>query len=125
MTGVDGPGETCTLVIIDRVPRAASNPVDDARTESIMERLDTDKWSADTYTYVSDAAALLEQVYGRLIRSTNDYGLVASLDPRLHPRGPYPYKKATLNLYTQAGRRFSNVTGSKADALAFLRSKTA
>ncbi len=26
MTGVDAPGDTCTLVVVDRVPRAAGNP---------------------------------------------------------------------------------------------------
>lgn len=122
MTGVDGPGATCSLVVIDRVPRAVANPVDDARTEAIMERLETDRWSADTHTYVADAAALLEQIYGRLIRSSNDYGLVASLDPRLNPEGPFPYKKATLRQYQYAGRRFENTTGSKTDAIAYLKS---
>ena len=35
MTGVDAPGQTCTLVVVDRIPRAAGNVVDDARVEAL------------------------------------------------------------------------------------------
>ena len=87
MTGVDAAGETCTLVIIDRVPRAAANPVDDARVRVTMERTQTSKWDADAAVYAGDAATLLAQAAGRLIRSETDRGMVAILDPRLHKAG--------------------------------------
>lgn len=38
MTGVDAPGETCSLVIVDRIPRSPSNPIDDARVEELEAR---------------------------------------------------------------------------------------
>lgn len=82
MTGVDAPGETNTLVIIDRPPRAAKNVIDEARVEQIIERVG-DKWAADRLVYVADAGLLLDQSVGRLIRSTSDRGMVAVLDPRL------------------------------------------
>ncbi|EQD67999.1 helicase c2, partial [mine drainage metagenome] len=43
MTGTDAPGLTNTLVIVDRVARSAGNPVDDARTAKIQERLEMDR----------------------------------------------------------------------------------
>lgn len=82
-TGVDAPGETCSLVIIDRIPRARMNPVDDARRDTVSFDQKIDKWSADVQVYVSDAAVTLEQGVGRLIRSVSDAGLVAILDPRI------------------------------------------
>lgn len=82
-TGVDAPGETCSLVIVDRIPRARMNPVDDARRDTVSMDQQIDKWSADIQVYVSDAAVTLEQGVGRLIRSVSDAGLVAILDPRI------------------------------------------
>ena len=87
MTGVDAPGDTCSLVIVDRIPRAAGNPVDDARIEDIMARTDLGKWEADRFVYVADAALLLRQALGRLIRTTTDSGVVAIMDPRLPRKG--------------------------------------
>lgn len=91
MTGVDAPGGTCSLVIVDRVPRAAGNPVDDARVADIVERLGIERYSADRLVYVADAALLLEQAAGRLIRATTDGGIVAVLDPRLLRVGGLSY----------------------------------
>ncbi|GAA3686332.1 ATP-dependent DNA helicase DinG [Yimella lutea] len=83
MTGVDAPGQTCSLVIIDRIPRTAGNPVDDARVASIMASSGMSKWTADELVYVSDAKLLLQQAAGRLIRRATDTGMIAVLDPRL------------------------------------------
>lgn len=49
MTGLDAPGPTCSLVILDRVPRAAPNPIDDARAEAITAG-GVDPWVADMFT---------------------------------------------------------------------------
>ncbi|MHA3724205.1 ATP-dependent DNA helicase [Leucobacter sp. HY1910] len=81
-TGVDAPGETNSLVIIDRVPRAPRGVIDEARMD-LMVSSGLDKWTADRLVYVADAAQLLEQGIGRAIRGVNDRAMVAVLDPRL------------------------------------------
>ena len=130
MTGVDAQGATCTLVIVDRIPRSPSNPIDDARMEQIMERQGVDKWSADRQVYSTDAALLLKQAVGRLIRSASDSGLVACLDPRLlkldaRQRGALTYQEQVRQVYMNDGglydfgKRFTRVE----QAADFLRSQ--
>lgn len=106
MTGTDGPGKTNTLVQVDRVPRAASNPVDDARVEALMEAMSIDKWSADLYVYVADAASLLEQELGRLIRGGGDSGAAVVWDGRTINAGPFKYNARARNAYQEAMRWF-------------------
>jgi ATP-dependent DNA helicase DinG len=120
MTGVDAKGATCNLVTIDRIPRAKSNPVDDARVEALMERLQMDKWAADRLVYPSDAALLLEQALGRLIRSMTDSGLAAVLDPRMLKSGPVSYPEPTRLVYKKAMARFPKITTSQSAAEEFL-----
>jgi ATP-dependent DNA helicase DinG len=120
MTGVDAKGRTCSLVSIDRVPRAAGNPVDDARVEALMESMQTDKWSADRFVYVQDAALLLEQAVGRLIRSMEDVGMVAVLDPRFLKNGPVSYPEPTRLIYKKAVERFTSFTTNQDVAEQFL-----
>jgi ATP-dependent DNA helicase DinG len=122
MTGVDAPGETCTLVIVDRAPRSASNPVDDARVEMISEAIG-DKWTADRLVYVADAALLLEQAAGRLIRSMSDSGMVAVLDPRMLNAGPYKYQTPTRTSFLRAFERFTRKTSDIDEAVKFLRER--
>ncbi len=109
MTGVDAPGTTCDLVIIDRVPRSAGNPVDDARTAKVQERLSIDRWSADRLTYASDASLLMTQAAGRLIRAVTDSGLVAILDPRLLKSAVsgLRYPEPTRQIYMSAFESFA------------------
>lgn len=102
MTGVDAPGETCTLVIGDRVPRSPRNAIDEARTEEIATRLQMSMIQAAQFTYVEDAATLLSQLQGRLIRSTSDSGAVAILDPRMLKRTPITYPEPTRRAYMTA-----------------------
>lgn len=106
MTGTDGPGKTNTLVQVDRIPRAASNPVDDARVEALMEAMGIDKWSADLYVYVADAASLLEQELGRLIRGGGDSGAAVVWDGRTINAGPFKYNARARNAYQEAMRWF-------------------
>lgn len=120
MTGVDAPGRTCSLVTVDRIPRQAGNPVGDARVEALMEALQTDKWSADRLVYVSEAALLLEQAAGRLIRSMGDVGMFAVLDPRFLKTGPVSYPEMTRRVYKKAVERFLRVTTSHKAAIEFL-----
>lgn len=78
--GVDVPGATCTLVLIDRIPfPRPDDPVMNARQRLIEKR------GGNGFMEVAaqHAALLLAQGTGRLIRGTGDRGVVAVLDPRL------------------------------------------
>jgi ATP-dependent DNA helicase DinG len=82
--GVDVPGESLSLLVIDKLPFSApGDPLHEARCEAI-EQLGGD-WFRD---YALQTAMLqLRQGFGRLIRSHSDRGVVAILDPRLRTRG--------------------------------------
>ncbi|HLS00370.1 MAG TPA: helicase C-terminal domain-containing protein, partial [Beutenbergiaceae bacterium] len=119
MTGVDAPGPTCSLVIIDRVPRGAGNVVDDARVEVLAE--ESGEFRARDLVYAVDAAQLLEQGAGRLIRSISDSGMVAVLDPRLLKGKDITYPGSTRKIYMNAFRFFSQKTARLATAEDYLR----
>nr|WP_307864839.1 ATP-dependent DNA helicase [Myceligenerans salitolerans] len=78
--GVDVPGASCQLVLIDRIPfPRPDDPVKAARARAIEQA------GGNGFMAVSaaHAALLLAQGAGRLIRGTQDRGVVAVLDPRL------------------------------------------
>ncbi|MCX6459933.1 MAG: ATP-dependent DNA helicase [Actinobacteria bacterium] len=78
--GVDVPGESCTLVVIDRIPfPRPDDPVMSARATAADARGESGFMAVS----VPRAALLLAQGSGRLIRSVDDRGVVAVLDPRL------------------------------------------
>jgi ATP-dependent DNA helicase DinG len=78
--GLDVPGETCQLVIIDRIPfPRPDDPLMSARARA-AERAGGNGFMAVSATH---AALLLAQGSGRLIRTATDRGVVAVLDPRL------------------------------------------
>ncbi|MHB0927391.1 MAG: ATP-dependent DNA helicase [Candidatus Nanopelagicales bacterium] len=78
--GVDVPGESCSLVIIDRIPfPRPDDPLHAAR----QARVDAAGGSGFMSVAVPRAALLLAQGAGRLIRSQRDRGVVAVLDSRL------------------------------------------
>ncbi|ACZ30287.1 helicase c2 [Xylanimonas cellulosilytica DSM 15894] len=78
--GVDVPGPACQLVIIDRIPfPRPDDPVKAARARAV-EKAGGNGFMAVSATH---AALLLAQGAGRLIRATEDRGVVAVLDPRL------------------------------------------
>lgn len=84
--GVDAPGATCSLVIIDRLPFPRPNdPVLQARRDRAGK-------SAFRTIDLPRAATLLAQGAGRLIRSTTDRGVVAVLDPRLATARSYRWE---------------------------------
>jgi len=79
--GVDVPGRTCRLVIIDRIPfPRPDDPVAQARSEAVAAAGGNGFMSVSA----THAALLLAQGAGRLIRRADDRGVVAVLDPRLH-----------------------------------------
>ena len=78
--GLDVPGDTCQLVLIDRIPfPRPDDPLMSARQRA------ADKAGGNGFMSVAatHAALLLAQGAGRLIRTTSDRGVVAILDPRL------------------------------------------
>ena len=78
--GIDVPGNTCTLVTIDRIPfPRPDDPIFAARAA----RVDESGGSGFRSVSLPRAALLLAQGVGRLIRSTEDKGVVAVLDSRL------------------------------------------
>ncbi len=82
--GVDVPGPTCRLVIIDRIPfPRPDDPVSSARSDAV-EKAGGNGFLAVSATH---AALLLAQGAGRLIRTSEDRGVVAVLDPRLATAG--------------------------------------
>ncbi len=82
--GVDVPGPSCTLVIIDRIPfPRPDDPVVSARQELI----DSQGGSGFAAVSVPRAALMLAQGAGRLIRTPDDRGVVAVLDSRLATTG--------------------------------------
>lgn len=84
--GVDAPGRTCSLVIIDRIPFPRPNePVLQARRDRAGK-------AAFGTIDLPRAATLLAQGAGRLIRSSTDRGVVAVLDPRLATARSYRWE---------------------------------
>ncbi len=75
--GVDVPGRSLSLVVIDRIPfPRPDDPLLEARRERIGR-------AAFGLIDLPRAATLLAQGAGRLIRASTDRGVVAVLDPRL------------------------------------------
>ena len=78
--GLDVPGDTCRLVLIDRIPfPRPDDPLMSARQRA------ADQAGGNGFMQVAatHAALLMAQGAGRLIRTTTDRGVVAVLDPRL------------------------------------------
>jgi ATP-dependent DNA helicase DinG len=78
--GVDVPGESCSLVVIDRIPFPRP---DDPLMAARQSRVDAAGGSGFMSVAVPRAALLLAQGAGRLIRTQADRGVVAVLDSRL------------------------------------------
>ena len=78
--GVDVPGNSLQLVVIDRIPfPRPDDPLASARQRAVAARGGNGFMSVAA----SHAALLLAQGAGRLLRTMTDRGVVAVLDPRL------------------------------------------
>jgi ATP-dependent DNA helicase DinG len=78
--GVDVPGSSCQLVIIDRIPfPRPDDPLSSARAQAIA-RMGGNGFMAVSATH---AALRLAQGAGRLVRRGDDRGVVAILDSRM------------------------------------------
>ncbi|MFI0370885.1 ATP-dependent DNA helicase [Actinomadura sp. 1N219] len=91
--GVDVPGPSLQLVIMDRIPfPRPDDPVSSARSRAVAAR-GGNGFMAVAATH---AALLLAQGAGRLLRSMDDRGVVAVLDPRLATARYGAFLKSTL-----------------------------
>ena len=91
--GVDVPGPSLSLVLIDRIPfPRPDDPLLSARQRAIGSH------GGNGFLAVAGnhAALLLAQGVGRLIRSTSDRGVVAVLDSRLVTAGYAGFLRASL-----------------------------
>lgn len=96
--GVDVPGASCSLVVVDKIPFA---PMDDALSAARRAAADEEGRNGFTEVFVADAAIDLAQAAGRLIRQAGDRGVVAILDPRIHSKG---YGRLLLESLPDFGR---------------------
>lgn len=100
--GVDVPGATCSLVVIDRIPfPRPDEPLTQARQRAVADA-GGNGFMAVAATH---AALLLAQGSGRLIRRTTDRGVVAVLDPRLTTARYGSYLQASMPPMWQTGER--------------------
>jgi ATP-dependent DNA helicase DinG len=91
--GLDVPGETCQLVLIDRIPFPRP---DDPLMSARQKAADAAGGNGFMQVAATHAALLLAQGAGRLIRTTSDRGIVAVLDPRLATARYGSFLKASL-----------------------------
>lgn len=78
--GLDLPGKTASLLIIDKIP---FKPMNDPLLEARKEYVEAMNGDGFTEVFVSEASIMLTQGFGRLIRTKTDKGIVAILDNRL------------------------------------------
>ncbi|MFJ2874701.1 ATP-dependent DNA helicase [Streptomyces sp. NPDC087298] len=91
--GVDVPGASCQLVVMDRIPfPRPDDPLMSARQKAV-ETAGGNGFMAVAATH---AALLMAQGAGRLVRATGDKGVVAVLDPRLANARYGSYLRASL-----------------------------
>ena len=89
--GVDVPGEALGNVVITKLPFSVPDrPLLEARLEAIRRR----GGNPFVEHQVPEAVLKLKQGFGRLIRSGNDRGIVAILDPRVLTK---PYGRTFLD----------------------------
>ncbi len=81
--GVDVPGETLSLVIIDKIPFA---PPTDVLLKERTKHCEANGGNGFMDIQLPEAIAVLRQGAGRLIRSTSDRGGIAILDSRIHTK---------------------------------------
>ncbi|MEU1077937.1 MULTISPECIES: ATP-dependent DNA helicase [unclassified Streptomyces] len=91
--GVDVPGASCQLVVMDRIPfPRPDDPLMSARQKAVEEN-GGNGFMAVAATH---AALLMAQGAGRLVRAMGDRGVVAVLDPRLANARYGSYLRASL-----------------------------
>lgn len=96
--GVDVPGPSCSLVIIDRIPfPRPDDPLLTARQRAVAAK----GGNGFMAVAASHAALLLAQGAGRLLRRAEDRGVVAILDSRMATARYSGYLRASLPPFWQ------------------------
>jgi ATP-dependent DNA helicase DinG len=91
--GVDVPGRSLQLVVIDRIPfPRPDDPLASARQRAVAAR----GGNGFMTVAAAQAALLLAQGTGRLLRTMTDRGVVAILDPRLLTKRYGTFLRASL-----------------------------
>jgi ATP-dependent DNA helicase DinG len=94
--GVDVPGSSLQLVVVDRIPfPRPDDPLASARQRAVEAR----GGNGFLTVAATHAALLLAQGTGRLLRRTDDRGVVAVLDPRLATARYGSFLRASLPDY--------------------------
>ncbi|NYH51208.1 ATP-dependent DNA helicase DinG [Nocardiopsis arvandica] len=94
--GVDVPGPSLSLVVVDRIPfPRPDDPLASARQRAVAAHGGNGFLSVAA----THAALLLAQGTGRLLRSTDDRGVIAVLDPRLATARYGGFLRASLPPY--------------------------
>jgi ATP-dependent DNA helicase DinG len=94
--GVDVPGRSLQLVVIDRIPfPRPDDPLASARQRAVAAR----GGNGFMAVAASQAALLLAQGTGRLLRTIDDRGVIAILDPRLATARYGSFLRASLPPY--------------------------
>jgi ATP-dependent DNA helicase DinG len=94
--GVDVPGRSLQLVVIDRIPfPRPDDPLASARQRAVAAR----GGNGFMTVAAAQAALLLAQGTGRLLRTVDDRGVVAILDPRLATARYGAFLRASLPPY--------------------------
>ena len=109
--GLDVPGDTCQLVIIDRIPFPRP---DDPLMSARQRAADQSGGNGFMQVAATHAALLLAQGTGRLIRTHADKGVVAVLDPRLVTARYGSFLKASLAADVDDDRPGSRAQGADA-----------
>jgi ATP-dependent DNA helicase DinG len=115
--GVDAPGDTLRLVILCRLPfKSPNDPVFEARCEVLESR------GASSFTALSlpEAVIKFRQGFGRLMRHSNDRGVVAVLDGRLLRKS---YGSAFLTSLPKTKKAFAPYDDLLRDVERFLYAK--
>jgi ATP-dependent DNA helicase DinG len=89
--GVDVQGAALRLVVIDKLPFEAPNPLNQAQEESLRRYAESElgytgnklQWYPFEALRVPKMIIDLKQGVGRLIRTSTDRGVIAILDPRI------------------------------------------
>ncbi len=105
--GVDLPGDPLRIVLIDKLP---FDPPNDPLIAARAEAVEAEGKRAFNSLFLPRAILRLKQGFGRLVRSSQDRGVVAILDPRIQTKG---YGKRFLRALPDA-KRLSTLTELKA-----------
>lgn len=93
MTGVDFAGDTCRLVVLDKMPfPVPDDPIFKARCKAVEARFG--ERASFSRVSIPDMSLVMIQAAGRLIRTVNDFGVVAILDSRMRSGWAAPIRRS-------------------------------